>query len=1151
MTDTTLLINEAEKENARALAQSFVKKDVKSRAYINALGAEVCMQYLHDNDIIADKVCNIHSIRKILEEFDISDIMLSNIHIDVRVVYDDNKIFIPKSHFDYNLTPDIYVVMQISGDHSQMEFLGFFEPKMLNRNNTNGEYFFIEKEKLSSPVDLKSFIENYSGSTSSDMSAQDMEHAEYLIIAMADNNVSDDDKKRLISYLRNSVELRDKFIEFENFEMLAYHAVNSIDIDVNPNNSSEMEIEDMAVGGLDSDTVQDIELSNALNTEESVASNELSEDAEFFSDSKDMNTENFGNNDAEILTDDIFNIVDGNSDNIQDNSETGVGDTLKGAAIIGSEVAGAVMTSAALSGAAAGAEIAKDIAITSSEVVDGVTELADSISDSFTGHEHIGEDSSIENISPKHENDIQSSLDTLFNDDDVSAESDKIAVQDVQSADAIEHSAVEDINNDLTQGDINGADLFEEPKNTENTTAPESVGLEDVNNAEVFAQYDSNGTEFFEEPQNVVDNSEIPLESDFSELLGGIDDVTSDKYSDELVFEYNDGLDEDSSELLCGGATEGFSDVSTFGKPAISPVDHTPITEATELVSLENIKLGNIPPLGGHKNVMNSVDMPKLDVDVNTNMENSVDLPVDAGDDYSENVVSSVDADEIFADGNTAEGMHDESSENNAAGELTSDDFVQEMPEEIEKTEVVDELTSDDFVQEMPEEIAQREVVNEPTSDDFVQEMPEDINKVEVVDELTSDDFVQEMPEDIKKTEVVDELTSDDFVQDMPEELPKGEKSSTDQKELQTQAENIVDGADTLPEVELFEDIPPIPGLEEVNTVTTAAAVSGAVAENSAVDIGEVSENAEISDLDLSGSESGGVDEIYNQISEDDSDISVLYDESNPQKLSEESFDEENLPADYDFRPKRKFGLMPMCAILALAILAACVVGFFLKSKDSIDETFVQSSPDNLINPEDDNSGILASDELLETNIPNDLDDVSPSAPAPSLTKNDNKVTAAETAPVVNKNEKQEIVKNAKSEIKKQQEQLVTPAPKTPLNASKTVTLKKLSWEVPDYLSYSDNIKKYLQSAGKSIQLTLSSDLLLTNEYIYSNRVKVDITLSKDGDIKGSPKITSSSGSQQVDKIVLQTVKDTLNVVKPPRGEVPTPEYKLGLIIYL
>lgn len=41
---------------------------------------------------------------------DISDIILPNIRMDVRVVFDENAIFIPKSHFEYNLVPDIYLV---------------------------------------------------------------------------------------------------------------------------------------------------------------------------------------------------------------------------------------------------------------------------------------------------------------------------------------------------------------------------------------------------------------------------------------------------------------------------------------------------------------------------------------------------------------------------------------------------------------------------------------------------------------------------------------------------------------------------------------------------------------------------------------------------------------------------------------------------------------------------------------------------------------------------------------------------------------------------------------------------------------------------------------------------------------------------------
>ena len=104
-------------------------------------------------------------------------------------------------------------------------------------------------------------------------------------------------------------------------------------------------------------------------------------------------------------------------------------------------------------------------------------------------------------------------------------------------------------------------------------------------------------------------------------------------------------------------------------------------------------------------------------------------------------------------------------------------------------------------------------------------------------------------------------------------------------------------------------------------------------------------------------------------------------------------------------------------------------------------------------------------------------------------------------------------------------------------------------WEVPDYLSYSDKVKQYLQSAGKSIKLSLSSDLLLATEYAYSNQVKVDLKLKNDGTLVAA-QIAKSSGSNEINDIVLQTVKSTLNVVKPAPGEIPTADFNLGLIIY-
>ncbi len=224
--DILIYVDDKEKLDASAAANSFAHKDVKNRAYINTLGAELAMKYLVSENIDVSAAKNIHSIKKILEEIDIADIMLPNIHIDVRVVFDENAIFIPKSHFEYDLTPDIYLVFNLSQDREFVKFLGFFEPKLINKNNANSDYYFIEKEKLSPALDLINYINSHMGSTNSELSDEEFETAERFIVSMSDNDISEADKKYLIKQLTKSAELRDKFIEYENFETLSYKAMN-------------------------------------------------------------------------------------------------------------------------------------------------------------------------------------------------------------------------------------------------------------------------------------------------------------------------------------------------------------------------------------------------------------------------------------------------------------------------------------------------------------------------------------------------------------------------------------------------------------------------------------------------------------------------------------------------------------------------------------------------------------------------------------------------------------------------------------------------------------------------------------------------------------------------------------------------------------
>ena len=223
--DILIYIDDKEKLDASVAANSFAHKDIKNRAYINTLGAELAMKYLVSENVDVSDVKNLHSIKKILEEMDIADIMLSNIHIDVRVVFDENIIFIPKSHFEYDILPDIYLVFNLSKDNSYVKFLGFFEPKLINKNNSNSDYYFIEKEKLSSAKDLINYINSHKTSETG-LSQNELELSERFIVSVYDNDISEGDKKQLLKQLTQSVELRDKFIEFENFETLSYKAMN-------------------------------------------------------------------------------------------------------------------------------------------------------------------------------------------------------------------------------------------------------------------------------------------------------------------------------------------------------------------------------------------------------------------------------------------------------------------------------------------------------------------------------------------------------------------------------------------------------------------------------------------------------------------------------------------------------------------------------------------------------------------------------------------------------------------------------------------------------------------------------------------------------------------------------------------------------------
>ena len=147
---------------------------------------------------------------------------------------------------------------------------------------------------------------------------------------------------------------------------------------------------------------------------------------------------------------------------------------------------------------------------------------------------------------------------------------------------------------------------------------------------------------------------------------------------------------------------------------------------------------------------------------------------------------------------------------------------------------------------------------------------------------------------------------------------------------------------------------------------------------------------------------------------------------------------------------------------------------------------------------------------------------------------------------------KEDVVKKPekkKEEVKETKEVKQEPVKGKPIESA-YLDVKKMGWSVPDYVTYNDDFRHYLQTLGKSMKLALSSDLLLATEYPYSDHIFVDIDLAKTGAVS-KVTISQSSGSKQIDDIVLRTVNETTKVVKPPAGVIVGDKFKMTLKIYL
>ncbi len=1065
--ETLIYIEDQDKLDASVAANAFAHKDVKNRAYINTLGAELALKYLASEDIDVSNIYNIHSIKKILEEMDISDIMLPNIHIDVRVVFDENAIFVPKSHFEYNLVPDIYLVFYLAKDLSHVKFLGFFDPKLINKNNANDKYYFIEKEKLSSAKDLKKYIEAHKSTTNETLSAEDYSNSERIIVAMSDNDISEADKKYLINQLTKSAELRDKFIEYENFETLSYKAMTDSEIkkpeikeavEETPSINDTAEIADTATEEDVTDVSENLEIDD-MELEPIAPIEDIALDEDFNTDTTDVTdtTETPKNNEK-------------SSNGIADIAGTAIAGAAAGA-IVGAAAGATAMAAGEVAGFASTAAELGAVAETGMNIVDKGVDIA---KDLVTGTSE--EKISLDNIeTPEIEN-------TALPQEDIATNS--ISLDDVDT------SAIDNIS------------LPEENIETEQISL-DNVEIPEPNAGEDFIDQIDNKISFDDIDTNVAENIAEPLNIDEEKVSLNEVDTTNIEPLENLDEQVD--INENSISL---------DDVDVSNIETLNPKDDF----QEETISFDNIDLDTTNISEENLNIDTNATEEKLsfnDVqekesetqDENSNVEETISL-----DNIPQTDVEELDTSDFMDDVVSLDDM-DLNLEETGLNETT------EIADNIEPLDISETVKT-----ENSEPVANTEENKEGFGKNLLENLtPENLDNISIEDLGLDDENLPETnAEDISSNDLlsqIDDILNSSATSDTPVEVPQNETTDTnvsldDIPDISDLAETPVTtdenpNAEILDNIENLSDNVEEPTISEDNSEEESNATDGML--------------ADIDDLLGGGfdSEENSAEPQVPQESpenvEDNENIGVLFNDTDPVTDAEldnieEDVQSQSIPgAALMNKPKTNKNTIIVAAALVTVLAAASAV--------------------LMLKPKADNAADVV-EPIATTQTPTD------NVPA---TPTDTENILANTP---------DIKKDANNIQKAQPQELKNTAIKPKQGARESyMDVSKLVWDVPDSLSYSTKMQNYLRTAGKSIKLSLSADLLLADEYAYTNQVKVSLKLSKDGSVQDA-RIVSSSGSTQIDNIVLQSVKETLNVVKPPSDEVKTPDFNLALIIY-
>ncbi len=1251
----TGIVLEIGKENyteADFMSKRFVNAEVRNRAYINVLGSELFIKFLAENGIKTDDVISMHSISKIIENIDIADVILPNIHIDVRTIFDEDKIFVPKSHFELEITPDIYVFLKISKNMKDAEILGYFKPSQINKNYANDDYYFVKKETLVPAKMLLDKISQYAETRDSKLTNAEFLRGRALSVDYSDHNLDLEGQKEFLKLMLTDSMLRDSVAEFDNFEVLSSQVSSVLleRIEIKKQNEAK------AVPGIAALTTEEI-LQEGV---KAVVEEQKAKAEDVFEQAKDVavaTTEVLGAaaqvvDAAEKSAEDEKKLPELeilNTDEIEQETENVVEDLTEGADLTIKEpeqaqedVAGIVEedTPTIFDIDTLKEEDVTAEAEAQAQSEDGTPEIVEDtlsqISDDDLTLGDIDEDLSFDiDVQPIDETEKAEEAQDLEPVQEENATEEDLIVEDnqdeVEITEEKEPEIVENPEPESAEDDLNlNLNDIDNELTLDEETLPKEENLDDLTIVE-------EETSEIVEPEK-AEISAVELEQPAEESVTSNEEeiATTDEENlvvEDTLAESELSIDENFGELVEDPLQNGesFNIVDESVKTAELTADEVLDKAIAAIDSAKNVELDANKAVSDSAIKMASVAGGAIENLVeNCSAEQSENLAhKDIANLGQANIINTNDESASYvgglSDAKRQANMLAEAQGLATVTDISTLETVEQQKQEDIVHNVVDmenmeTVEREDHVIETPEmvELDKLSSVDSPTkpieglenmdlqfNDTETMELP-DLNSYTINEDGTS-------PLDNMNWGTEDEAAKGDLLDLEATDLLIGEENNNSQVE---NAENLVDGADFKPQstnfdlnetsnqvedfqelgendIEITEDLnfDTSEGLENINSVSEAAEAPAESLANQEVelsvdnanndDIVTPAQNADESVQEVDFSQEANLDDFFG-----DSEISEVQEEVTAPK-DETKNDEIDWAQDTDFDALQDVEINPETAVDApkedeeVTISEApqefkvqenstvissenftpgeinidintCNILPVNPEYQPINELFQEDSPvnngDMMKNPgrltkpsQQPPKGIALGLGLaglvvvlglifaLGFGVSKFLKGQTEETPQP-ISDNSGDLNMPEPAQTQSDQPQGQVV-----EMNNNTNALASTAGTKPTKKSDFVEVKKLSWEVPGAVSAEPKFQEYFQSAGKSIKSALMTDLLSVTDLAYASEMRVSVSFEQDGTFKDA-RIVTSSGSSQLDNIVLRTVNQTLNVLKAPRS---------------